>query len=293
MKKTKTLIIILNHNLPEYTDRLYLDLKNNYKHNYDLIVMDNGSEQQFKSKFTNYTIKQNVYWGGALNKAFELVLQNNDYDSLLFLNNDIELTSEIFVEALRYELFHYNYAIVSPCIAGAPRPWRQMQNWGSKGTREVKWIDNQAPLFHRKLIEAIGKFDESLYYGWGQELICYEVCNENNWKIGVCDHIAILHYAKETILQNRLISSFEAAVPNNDKKIIGWNEFEGMARDSYEKYFVENPLKYGTFNGLREYGEKYSYKPDYLNYNSSLKSRIRNTYLRIVNYIKHMRINNM
>jgi len=259
MEMTKTLVIILNHNLPEYTDRLFLSLNNFRKDEYELMVMDNGSEECYISEFTTVRLERNCYWGGALNKAFELLLQHPAYDSLLFLNNDIEVTGEIFVSALRKELFSGNYAIISPCISGAPRPWKQMQNWACKGTRNVKWIDNQAPLFHRKLVEEIRTFDDSLIYGWGQELVCYDLCIEKGWKIGVCDHISILHYAKQTIVLNRLYNSFEMAVPETLTRNIGWEEFEEKARTSYMNYFREHPLKYDTFDGLRAYGENYSY----------------------------------
>jgi hypothetical protein len=259
--KTKTLVVILNHNLPEFTDRLFTSLDGFRKEEYELIVMDNGSKPEFISRFTTHFLPKNIFWGGALNEAFRLVLENPLYDSLMFLNNDIEVTGEIFVRALRKELFSNNYILISPCISGSPRPWKQMQNWGTKGTRQVKWIDNQAPLFHRTLIEKIGKFDDNLFYGWGQEFICFDICEENRWKIGVCDHITILHYAKQTILQNRLIAEFETTVPAKGEYNMDWAEFEDKASESYNNYFNTSPIKHSTFDDLRHYGLNYSFIP--------------------------------
>lgn len=259
----KTLVIILNHNLPEFTDDLYEELEKYKDDRYDLIVMDNGSRDEFISSNTTIFFKHNLFWGGALNEAFKIVLHNPEYDSLLFLNNDIEVNGEIFVKSLRKEMFNNNFAILSPCIAGKAMPWKQMQNWGSTNTREVKWIDNQAPLFHWKIIEAIGQFDEKLYHGWGQELICFDICQENCWKIGVCDHISIVHFKKQTFQKNRLFSLEKEKEASNDysQKPVSHKEYQEVFRASYFKYFKEHPPKNDTFDNLITFGKNYSFNP--------------------------------
>ena len=254
MVKTKTLAVILNHNMPEYTDRLYLNLNDPGNEQYDLIVMDNGSKPGLTSIYTSVKLEKNLYWGGALNEAFRMVLINDIYDSLLFLNNDIEVNGKIFVQALRNELFNGDFVIVAPCIVGGPSPYKQMQNWGSKTTSCVQWIDNQAPLIHRKFIESIREFDDSLHYGWGQELICFDVCRDKNWKIGVCDHISILHFGKQTLFQKRLFNDIDGeSIPLEN------SEFENKAWGSLISYFSKNPIRNGNFDELRAYGENYSY----------------------------------
>jgi GT2 family glycosyltransferase len=255
MVKTKSLAIILNHNLPEYTDRLFLSLNDPGNEEYDLLVLDNGSKPSLISIYTSIRFERNLYWGGALNEAFRMVLNNDNYDSLLFLNNDIEVNGKIFITALRNELFLGDFAIVTPCIAGEPSPYKHMQNWGSKTPRCVKWIDNQAPLIHRKLIERVKKFDDSLFCGWGQELICYDVCMDNGWKIGVCDHITLLHHAKQTVRQKRLFT--ENSQQNTPVKE---SEFEGKAWGALTDYFSKHPIRNGNFDELRAYADDYFYK---------------------------------
>ncbi len=257
----KTIVIILNHNLPELTDNLFESLDKYQGDEYDLVVMDNGSNKDLKSKYTTIHLKKNYFWGGALNVAYKYLLERPVYDSLLFLNNDIELNSEIFVKTLRKELFNNNLAIVSPCISGKPNPWKQMQNWGCKSTRVVKWIDNQAPLFHRKIIESIKQFDETLIYGWGQELVCYEVCKKYNWNIGVCDFLSIVHYGQQTFQQKRLFSL--NTVPGQNiksnpyKKEIDYQSFAESARSSWIDYFKDDEDK---FIKLVQYGSNYNSK---------------------------------
>jgi GT2 family glycosyltransferase len=256
---TKTLAIILNHNLPEYTNLLYYSLSKFRDETFDLKVMDNGSRPELVPKYAHIKFKKNLFWGGALNEAFKLVLQNKSYDSLLFLNNDIELTPNIFISSLRRELFSNDFAIVSPCIAGRPQPWRQMQNWGSRKPRVVKWIDNQAPLFHRKIIEAIRQFPEELYIGWGQDMMCYDFCRDNNWKIAVCDYICILHYGKQTLYQNQLYSLEKDKNAGEDQTAVSWEAYKEEAMKTRDAYFATHPLKYESFDRLVEYGLNYQF----------------------------------
>ena len=255
---TKTLALILNHNLPEYTNWLYYSLKKIQDDSFDLLVMDNGSKADLIPKYAQIRLKKNVFWGGALNEAFKLVLQDSKYDSLLFLNNDIDLTPEIFVKLLRHEMFTNDLAIVSPCIAGKATPWRQMQNWGSKMPRIVRWLDNPAPLFHRKIIEAIGQFPEELQIGWGQELICYEVCKDHNWATAVLDNLAIIHYGKQTLLQNKLFSSDDDSAAETP---IPWEEYKAKAMRTRDAYFENHPLRYEPFENHLAWALNYTFHP--------------------------------
>jgi GT2 family glycosyltransferase len=257
---TKTLAIILNHNLPEYTNWLYNSLKKFQDETYELLVMDNGSKPELTPKYAHIKLEKNLFWGGALNEAFNLVLQNKDYDSLLFLNNDLELTPNIFIRKLRRELFSNDFAIVSPCIAGKPQPWRQMMNWGCKKPRIVKWIDNQAPLFHRKIIEAIGQFAPELYIGWGQDMLCYDISRDHGWKIAVLDNLCILHYGKQTMLQNQLFSLDQDREPAGAQTAaVSWEDYKAEAMRTRDAYFAAHPLKYETFDQLVQYGLDYQY----------------------------------
>lgn len=250
---TKTLAIILNHNLAEETDLLYASLEPFKGHFYDLMVMDNASDILHKSRHTTIELLENIYWGGALNKAFEIVLENPAYDSLLFLNNDIELNGENFVEVLRNALFQNNLAIVTPCMAGKANPWRQMMNWGTKGIRLVRWIDNQAPLFHRKLIESIGQFDEKLIYGWGQELVCHDVCQENNWSIGVCDYVSIIHHGHLTFKKRKFMKGHHDQF-GNERSQETFQDFSARAYQGFASYFQDN-LKH--YQQMHQYGNSY------------------------------------
>ena len=61
---SKTLVAILHFNSTHYTDTLYEMLKPYEKDDYDLIVIDNGSDLNKTSKYTTHRLEDNVYYGG-------------------------------------------------------------------------------------------------------------------------------------------------------------------------------------------------------------------------------------
>ena len=102
---SKTAAFILNHNLPDYTDMLYESLKPYERTDYDLFVIDNGSTPEGKSKHTSFELGENVYFGGGFNAAMQYTLENKEYDSMMFLNNDLTVHPYNFVRSLREEMF--------------------------------------------------------------------------------------------------------------------------------------------------------------------------------------------
>ena len=202
----KTLAVILHYNTPQLTDRIYEQLKPYEGDDYELVVLDNGSPKGGESKYTTYKTSQNVYFGGGLNLAFQLILENPQYDSLLFLNSDLIVHGYRFVKTLRKEMFDGGYKIISPAVIQPEKNqcfWPTMHNWNSNTVRDVPWIDFQCPLIHRDLIEKINQFDNDLIFGWGNDVYSGVVCNENGWKQGVVDYCPVIHLSNETVKLNQ------------------------------------------------------------------------------------------
>ena len=201
----KVLVNILNFNLPEYTDVVYECLEPYKNDLYDIMVMDNGSTEEGKSKYTTHETGQNVYFGGGLNIAFQYMLDNKEYDYLLFLNNDIVFHGQKFVQSL-VRVAEEGNTIVSPCIIHPEQEqnyWPVMHNWGMKNPRTVKWVDFTSPLIHRRLIEEIKQFDDGLMPGFGYDNYCAMVCEDMGWKISICDFIPIVHLNYMTLKLKR------------------------------------------------------------------------------------------
>jgi hypothetical protein len=202
----KTLVTILHYNTPELTDNLYNTLKPFEKDIYNLAVIDNGSHHDKKSKYASYVLDKNYFYGGGVNAILEMFLESSQYDSLMILNSDIICHGENYIKTLREELFSQNFMLISPCIlepyTGNQTIWKSMRPWHTNTTRSVPWIDFQAPLMQRKFVEALYPIDPQLIYGWGIDILSGIICEENNWKIGVCDKVPSIHLISQTIKQN-------------------------------------------------------------------------------------------
>lgn len=198
----KTCAFILNHNLPDYTDMLYESLKPYERTDYDLFVIDNGSSKEGKSKHTSLELEENVYFGGGFNAAIQYTLDNKEYDSMMFLNNDLTVHPYNFVKALREEMLS-GYDIVSPSFYNIePNKqchWKSMHSWSAKDTRSVDYIDFQCPLISRRLLEEVKEIDGDLMYGWG---ICFYfalLAKQKGWKLGMVDRCCLLHHNSLTV----------------------------------------------------------------------------------------------
>ena len=198
----KTAAFILNHNLPDYTDMLYESLKPYERTDYDLFVIDNGSSKEGKSKHTSLELEENVYFGGGFNAAMQYTLDNKEYDSMMFFNNDITVHPYNFVKALKEEMLS-GYDIVSPSFYNVePNKqchWKSMHSWSAKSTRPVDYIDFQCPLISRRLLEEVKEISSDLLYGWG---ICFYfalLAKQKSWKLGMVDRCCVLHHNSLTV----------------------------------------------------------------------------------------------
>jgi len=216
------------------TNSLYESLSPYAGQSYDLFVLDNGSDEDKKSKHPSLETGHNGYFGGGLNWAFNYVIKHEEYDSLLFLNSDLILEGRGFVKTLRDEMFNNDFKIMSPSILlerGEPCcwDWKQMQNWGSSAPREVKWIDYQCPMFSREFISHINQFDDQLKYGWGQDVYSGYICEKVGWKIGVCDLVGVEHLDAVT------------------EKLVGKRKLVKLQRKNMGYFFNDNGIDLGFF----------------------------------------------
>jgi GT2 family glycosyltransferase len=243
---TKSLVAILHYNSTQYTDTLYEFLKPYEKNDYDLVVIDNGSDSNRTSKYTTFKIETNVYYGGGLDVTMEYFLENSQYDSMLLLNSDIIVHGYNFISALRNELFSEEDLIgVSACVLQPEKNqcyWKQNHNWNSKTIRYVPWVDYQCVLLKRKFVEKVKSFGSK--FGWAQDILTGIACKQNNWKIGVCDWIPVIHFGNGSIKDN------------SDKPII--SQYNSLAEQEMIQIFQERGL-WNEFLEQRYLAENYEY----------------------------------
>jgi len=137
-----------------------------------------------------------------------------------------------------------NAAVYSPSIINASMEqchWKQMWNWG-EGLREVRWIDFQAPLLRRDILEKIQQFPNELMYGWGLDLYAGCIADKHNLKTIVSDFNTITHMNSLTFKQNKIN--------------IGVSEFCRAAETNMYHYFSKSEYN-SVYLSLRDYGQNY------------------------------------
>lgn len=201
---TKSLVAILHYNTPHFTDTLYEFLKPYEREDYELIVIDNGSEESKTSKYTTLRSEENAYYGGGLDMTMNYFIENEQYDSMMLLNSDIILHGYNFVKNLRSVLFSQeDLVVVSGCVLQPEKNqchWKMIHNWGYNEIRYVPWVDYQCCMLKRKFVEKVGGFGSA--FGWVQDVMTGIVCEDNEWKIGVCDWLPVIHFGNGTVKSN-------------------------------------------------------------------------------------------
>jgi len=240
----KTLVAILHFNSAQYTDTLYEMLKPYEKEDYDLIVIDNGSDLNKTSKYTTHRLETNVYYGGGLDVTLDYFIENSIYDSMILLNSDLIIHGYNFIKSLRNELFSDEQLMaVSGCVLQPERNqchWKMVHNWGSKTVRYVPWVDYQCVMIKRELAEKIGSFGSK--FGWVQDAMTGIICEDNNWKIGVCDWLPVIHFGNGSVKDN-----------SNDPIISKYNT---LAEQEMVEYFQQKGL-WDRFLDIRQKAENY------------------------------------
>jgi hypothetical protein len=234
--------------MPDITDQLYEALKPYEEDIYDTVIIDNGSKGEGKSKYSTYETEENCYFGGGLNLALQLFKENEQYDSMLSLNNDIIMHGYNFVKEMRRVMFEEDFTILSPCVLQPEKSqcyWDPMHNWGANKVRQVGWVDFQSPLIHRRFLDKMPQFPNELMYGWGQDVLSGVICEQNKWKIGVVDWLPIIH--------------FSAFTYKSEKSNLNVNEYSQKAEKNMFDYFISNNY-FNDVLRLREEAKKYKYE---------------------------------
>jgi glycosyltransferase involved in cell wall biosynthesis len=237
------LIATLNHNLPVWTDNLVNQLKRDTLFSEcELMVLDNGSTETL-AQSTTHRLEENVFFGGGINVVIDYFL-STDHDYLYFLNNDLVFHGPGFLSTSLREARQTDAAVYSPSIINASIDqchWKQMWNWGV-GLRDVRWIDFQAPLLRRDVLEIIRQYPMELIYGWGNDLYTGCITERNGLRTIVSDTNTIAHMNSLTFKENKVN--------------IGVDEFCRNAETKMFDYFRNSDMN-SLYWDMRRYGETY------------------------------------
>lgn len=180
-------VILTSYNMPERSDALGDHLAAYCQADYDFICVDNGSEQERASRYTNVWLPKNVQttggWLAGLQQADVLARSGKfEYFAYLFLITSAEFVGQSDPLAPLIELLeeHPRAVGVSPALtADSTTAWGQMRARGGE-PRQTWMIDNICALWRADWFNRQGRFDPALIYGWGIDLeTCYKARKKN------------------------------------------------------------------------------------------------------------------
>ena len=240
------LIATLNHNLPDLTDNLVIQLNRDsyFNTHCELMVLDNGSSEPL-ARSTTHRLDENIFFGGGFNVVLDYFLKETKHEWLYFLNNDLIFHGPSFLTTSVTNAKKANALVYSPAVINASVEqchWKQMWNWG-QGIRAVKWIDFQCPLIHRSVLEQIQHYPDELIYGWGLDFYTGCITEQHGIKTVVDDTHTICHLNSQTFKQNKIN--------------IGVSEFCRNAETNMNAYFLNSEFN-SVYSELRTYGEIYT-----------------------------------
>ena len=209
MNYPKVSIIILNWNGLEDTIECLESLKKITHPNYEVIVVDNGSEgndaQMLQERFGDYIhiIRNDKNYGfaGGANIGMRYVLNNSAADYVLLLNNDTVVDPEFLTELVKVAEADPAIGITGGKIYYYDNPGQLQFVWGRIGLRagrvistpkvvaekiksieldkgqynqikEADWVTCCCFLIKEQVLKSIGSLDESYFFYWEEMDYC-------------------------------------------------------------------------------------------------------------------------
>jgi hypothetical protein len=181
-----TAILIVNYNMPERTDALVEHIQQHVTCPYELMVIDNGSDQVYPSKYTRIYLSKNIQTTGGWLAGLEFARRFKPF-AYWFLITSAEFPAGAAKDHSRWQgdplspmvhLLEENIDAVGVHPALTPdstSAWKHLFTRGGDQPRPTWMIDNIASLYRSDWFDKIGWFDPDMTFAWGIDM---ETC----WK---------------------------------------------------------------------------------------------------------------
>jgi GT2 family glycosyltransferase len=172
-------IVITNFNMPERTDALCDSITKRVNCDYELIVVDNGSNIAKPSPYTRVQLFENIQttrgWLAGLDYADKI----GEFDYYLFLITSAEFDYGAYDPIRPMVEFmdaHPEAVGIHPALTkDSTTSWSHLITRGGGVPRKTWMIDNICSMYRADWFNSIGRFDKNLTYAWGIDLeTCYK-----------------------------------------------------------------------------------------------------------------------
>jgi len=218
-------IIILNWNTYEYTLKCILSLKKNDFQNFQIIVVDNGSNDNsitlLKEKFDDikYIINSNnLGFSGGNNQGIKYALENK-FEYLMLLNNDTEVNKNFFPPLLNSLQSNHLLGAVQPLIMNFNN---KEKVWNAGGylnnffgvpytnkklndkNQQIDWITGCCILLKANVIKKTGLIDEN-FFAYYEDVDWSLRIRSIGYSLGLQSNSIIYHHGSESSKKNNII----------------------------------------------------------------------------------------
>jgi len=207
-------IVIPILNQHEMTQDCILAIRKYTSIDYELIIVDNGSDPPFQAPFMGYVpitmIRNEINEGFP--KAVNQGIKASSGENIILLNNDVIVTPGAFDRLAEWlETFDIigpmtNYsakmqAVQAPFYGSKEALNNIAEEWAEayEGEAiEVNWIIGFCMAFKREVYEKVGLFDESLWPCSGEEIdFCFRA-RKADFRIGIAGDVYVHHIGSQT-----------------------------------------------------------------------------------------------
>lgn len=256
-------VIILNRNLGEVCDRLVENLGNFLEADDQIIVVDSGSEEHLKSRFTSIglsdelTRKQGLRFGRGMNLGLKFRRDNEGKNPwVLLLPVDIEIIAWDLHKFLQKLPLHHNIGVIKP----ASQDSEYLRLLGDDEYRYGWNFEEGAWLVSADFIDFCFRtfpdslfFDESNFRGYLTNLELAFRAYINGYSVGITKSLVVFENESYLIEKADLIRT--EPIEENNRLLIeegltwlrrkyqiqGDWEFAQLVRITFDQFMRENP----------------------------------------------------
>ncbi len=201
-------VFIVNYNMSERTDALVEHLKEYETWPMDVYVIDNGSDIQKPSKYTNVFIKKNIQTCNGWLKGLSVAKKSKKkYFAYMFLitSAEFENKAEQLTLMMKYLIENKNAVGIHPSLSKSSTTyWKHLINRGKAHPRKTWMIDNIASIFKANWFDSIGGFDKRMIYAWGIDLEVSYISRKQGKDIYVDDRVEVTKITNIGYKMNRM-----------------------------------------------------------------------------------------
>lgn len=227
---TKIAILVVSHNNPDLTDSLCNAIIQRTKGvDYDLHVIETGSNLQKVSKFMTLWVKEGV----RMTRGFNLLKRYADftahqkgysYDAYHLFVNDAKYIDDKDMTSILWEQMSTlpDCGQINPYQSNIKHPHVRQNKMALTGARKESFSEIICPLIRADVWNSMPDLlDNRFFYGWGLDYDIPHQLHKTKWRLYISDSVGVFHQA---------FTSYREKEKTEEKLEIG--QFIGEARNN-------------------------------------------------------------